>query len=57
MEKLGVEEKVEKTAETAETAETVVVQQRCPWCHRIIEDLDTVGGLLKCPEHGTEPFE
>lgn len=51
MEKLGVEEKTEKTAETA------VVKQRCPWCHRIVEDTDVTGGVLKCPEHGTEPFE
>jgi hypothetical protein len=52
MEKLGVvEEKTEKTAETA------VVKQRCPWCNKVVEDPDTTGGLLKCPEHGTEPFE
>jgi hypothetical protein len=54
MEKLGVEEKTDKTAETTETA---VVQQCCPWCNRVVENPDHTGGLLKCPEHGTEPFE
>jgi len=54
MEKLGVEEKTEKTANTMETA---VARHTCPWCGRAVENPDETGGLLKCPEHGTEPFE
>jgi hypothetical protein len=51
MEKLGVEEKTEKTAEKTTT------KARCPWCNQVVENTDETGGLLKCPEHGTEPFE
>jgi hypothetical protein len=51
MEKFGVEESSEKTAETA------VKPQRCPWCHQVVEDVNETGGILKCPTHGTEPFE
>jgi len=51
MEKLGVEEKTEKTAEKT------TAKHRCPWCNQVVENTDETGGLLKCPEHGTEPFE
>lgn len=54
MEKFGVEEKAQKTAESDETA---VARQRCPWCKCLVEDISLTGGILICPEHGTEPFE
>lgn len=63
MEKFGVEEKTKKTVEVKKTAEandkdkTRVIPTLCPWCKRIVEDINVTGGILICPEHGTEPFE
>lgn len=57
MEKFGVEEKTKKTAEANDKDKTIVVPTLCPWCKRAVEDINVTGGILVCPEHGTEPFE
>jgi len=50
-EKYGVEE-VEGGAKTAQEG----TPRFCPWCGKKLERMDTTN-VLKCPEHGTEPFE
>jgi hypothetical protein len=48
MEKLGVDETVDQ--ETLEKK----ASQGCPECGKVLEKH---GSVLKCPVHGTEPFE
>ena len=48
MEKLGVDESVDQ--ETLEKK----ASQGCPRCGK---QLEKHGSVLKCPTHGTEPFE
>ena len=55
MEKYGVDEKIVDIKKLG--AEDQPDKERCPWCHRILVNPNKVGGILKCPEHGTEPFE
>ncbi len=50
-EKYGVDE-VDGGAKTANHG----VHRFCPWCGRELERTDKVN-VLKCPEHGTKPFE
>jgi hypothetical protein len=48
MEKLGVDESVDQSALEKKAA------QGCPQCGR---ELEKLGSVVKCPVHGTEPFE
>jgi transposase len=48
MEKLGVQERVNR--DKLEKA----ASQGCPMCG---EQCQKIGSLLRCPVHGTEPFE
>jgi NADH pyrophosphatase NudC (nudix superfamily) len=50
-EKYGVEE-VDGGAKTASEG----TDRFCPWCGKKLERMDTTN-VLKCPEHGTAPFE
>jgi uncharacterized Zn finger protein (UPF0148 family) len=54
MEKYGVDEKIDRTKLSTEDG---VEEERCPWCKRVLVNPKKIGGILKCPMHGTEPFE
>jgi ribosomal protein L37AE/L43A len=54
MEKYGVDEKKDHTKVGTEDDNE---EERCPWCKRVVVNPKTTGGILKCPVHGTEPFE
>lgn len=55
MEKYGVDEKIDRTK--LGTDDAVIEKERCPWCQRVLVNPKKIGGILKCPMHGTEPFE
>ena len=53
--KYSVEETEDKTAEAALLRKPGAVQ--CPKCQKNVFPTERYGGLLVCPECGTEPFE
>jgi hypothetical protein len=54
MEKYGVDEKADRTKLGFDDGAD---EERCPWCQRVVVNTKKTGGILKCPVHGTEPFE
>ena len=50
MEKYGV------VTDRPDGEKTAAVKLTCPKCGRCVEDILS-GGVMKCPECGTEPFE